>query len=309
MTDAVDLNNLDQMELRRFRAFGERLFARVRPAPETLWHYTTGTGLVGIICSGTLFATQVRCLNDTSEYQYLANLIREESAERANLQVDPERRELFTRIVQLMGDRKVSAANAFVTCLSAAADDLGQWRGYGGDACAFAIEFETARLQKDLTARGGNTVLMRVQYDQTEHQEAVQMLLDNFVESTRRLWSKDAEGIDGWLNTFGRGYTELASMMHARVKHPSFACEKEYRIYTELLHGEHETLKFTAKRTLLARHIAVALGEGGHLPIRSIMVGPGAAQEASVVSVGDLLKSKGYGTLPVSRSSVPYRVV
>lgn len=150
---------------------------------------------------------------------------------------------------------------------------------------------------------------MRVQYEEAEHREAVEMLLDNFVESIRQIWGKGKDVEDGWLDTFGRGYIELASMMHARVKHHSFRGETEYRLYTELLHGEHERLEFTAKRTLLARHIPIALGKDNRLPIRSVMVGPGGAQDASLVSVGDLLKAKEYDDPPVVKSKVPYRFV
>lgn len=309
----INLEELDQAELRRFREFGSKLFkssGEINPPPETLWHYTSATGLLGIIDSGTLFATQVSCLNDTSEYQYLADLMRQEAEERATRQSDPWRKELYSRTVQLLGERQVASANAFVICLSASRDDLGQWRGYGGDACSFAIELDVRRLMEGLALRGGNTMPMRVRYDEEEHREALTMLLDSWEESMRSIWGKAEEEVDGWLKSFGLGYAQLASLMHAMVKHRSFHSEKEYRIYTELQHKEHEKLKFTAKRTLLARHIPVAFGKNKKLPVRSVMVGPGGAQEASRVSVGDLLKAHQYGDdVPIELSKVPYRVL
>jgi hypothetical protein len=37
---------------------------------EIVWHYTTGESLIEIIRTGSLFATQVACLNDTTELRY-----------------------------------------------------------------------------------------------------------------------------------------------------------------------------------------------------------------------------------------------
>jgi hypothetical protein len=41
-----------------------------------LWHYTTGVGLKAILESGTLFATQVSCLNDSSEIRYAIGMFK-----------------------------------------------------------------------------------------------------------------------------------------------------------------------------------------------------------------------------------------
>jgi hypothetical protein len=35
-----------------------------------VWHYTDGSGFLGILQSGTMFATQVSALNDSKETQY-----------------------------------------------------------------------------------------------------------------------------------------------------------------------------------------------------------------------------------------------
>jgi hypothetical protein len=46
------------------------------PNDTLLWHYTNGAGLLGIIQSGTVFATQVSCLNDSSEIRYASSLFK-----------------------------------------------------------------------------------------------------------------------------------------------------------------------------------------------------------------------------------------
>jgi hypothetical protein len=41
---------------------------------DIIWHYTDGAGLLGILQSSTLFATQVPALNDSKETEYATDL-------------------------------------------------------------------------------------------------------------------------------------------------------------------------------------------------------------------------------------------
>lgn len=41
---------------------------------DIVWHYTNGPGLLGIIQTSTLYATQVSCLNDTTETKYATDI-------------------------------------------------------------------------------------------------------------------------------------------------------------------------------------------------------------------------------------------
>ena len=44
---------------------------------EVIWHYTTGTALLSIIETGKLYATQVSCLNDSTEIRYATKVLRD----------------------------------------------------------------------------------------------------------------------------------------------------------------------------------------------------------------------------------------
>src|SRR5690348_540088 len=46
------------------------------PASKLLWHYTDGQGLLGIVQSGSLYATQVSCLNDAAEIRYASRIFK-----------------------------------------------------------------------------------------------------------------------------------------------------------------------------------------------------------------------------------------
>ncbi len=45
---------------------------------DTLYHYTTFKGLIGIVKTGTLWASDIRYMNDSAELMHTADLIRQE---------------------------------------------------------------------------------------------------------------------------------------------------------------------------------------------------------------------------------------
>src|SRR5437868_4830602 len=64
----------------KFREFAvtqvERLGSFDYDGNALLWHYTTGAGLKATLESGTLFCTQVSCLNDSTEIRYAVGLFK-----------------------------------------------------------------------------------------------------------------------------------------------------------------------------------------------------------------------------------------
>lgn len=55
----------------------------------TIWHYTSGTGLLGIMKSQSLFSTQVSCLNESGEVRYAAGIFLEALTEKLKLKQVP----------------------------------------------------------------------------------------------------------------------------------------------------------------------------------------------------------------------------
>lgn len=129
----------------------EDLKQRVRtgPVPKTLYHYTDAAGLLGIVMSGTVWATHSAYLNDASEFQYGVALM-EKVAEEATAKAKPNTWEaLCLEAISLNAieqrDRDSAQATEgeqfFVTCFSAERDRLSQWRGYGKSIGGYALGF------------------------------------------------------------------------------------------------------------------------------------------------------------------------
>ncbi len=149
-------------DLQEYRKFGQHhLSTFSRALPAEIWHYTNAAGLVGILQSGKLFATQVSYLNDSLEQRYFGDLVLIGIKQRMVTNTDPEIAILLKVAHDALLNRDFSAARHFVTCFSEVGDDLGQWRGYGGGECGYAIGFQPDGVLKAVQRRPGGGVYCR----------------------------------------------------------------------------------------------------------------------------------------------------
>jgi hypothetical protein len=110
-----------------------------------LFHYTTSSGLIGILQSGCLWATDVRFLNDTSEGQHGREVI-EEALANAQFGDDAALTVLREDARAFFDPTRRSEMSSVVVCFSEQGDQLSQWRAYGAGG-GFAIGFDWASLE------------------------------------------------------------------------------------------------------------------------------------------------------------------
>src|ERR1017187_117129 len=106
------------------------LMKRLRPhrRPQLLYHYTSGSGLIGIIYSKSLWATSIRYLNDSTEYDLALDLAR--TSMRARLKASRSRWEEGLYIALSEELTGTAPADVYVTSFSENHDQLSQWRAY-----------------------------------------------------------------------------------------------------------------------------------------------------------------------------------
>jgi len=149
-------------------------------------------------------------------------------------------------------------------------------------------------------------------YDAVDHQLVVKDVLRMgefyFLHGLKR----GLADIEKWAREFLLAFSSEVDFLSSLIKHPKFGGEGERRITTLLQTNEHLSLEFKQRRSLLARHLPITLtvnADGKELlPLSRVYVGPGASQDVSRISVGDLLMKHGYQAVTVEKSRVPYRV-
>ena len=115
--------------------------------PSVVWHYTSAAGMLGILESGSIFATQLACLNDQTELRYAMGYVRAALREMRPLwQNDPNAVFILDLLEKTREVDLVPESSLFVACFSRHADDLSQWRAYGGGENGYALGFQTQSL-------------------------------------------------------------------------------------------------------------------------------------------------------------------
>jgi Protein of unknown function (DUF2971) len=276
---------------------------------QIVWHYTSGPGLISIIESGTIFATQVSCLNDATEIRYAASKLREMLSGMLPSMSDGQSSTEFTkRFIELLEDDE-SAPNSvglpyFVTCFSAQEDDLSQWRSYAGGENGYAIGIRI----RDLFGVP-NSLVARVDYNRDAHTAVA----TDAAEATLRYFQEGVEaGIQGWDEQFLAAWDTSLTQIAPMVKDPGFSLEKEVRLIHQLRESEILDIQVLQRKTMMSRHLPIRFPAGGpihrpRIPIHRVMVGPGRHKEITRVSVDTLLRTHGYPTGLVVSSARPYQ--
>jgi hypothetical protein len=189
-----------------------------------LYHYTSGDGLIGIIRSKQLWSTQIACLNDSTEIGYALGEINSRVAAMKAGAHDPNVDPMLGRLAVVLSEPGLATSPAFITCLSAAADSLPQWRGYANGEGGYAIEFDAAALKAAFDPN--DALLVRAVYSPGDHA----MLFDDILKWSAKYFleldgAKVAPSVDEWVEEFLQYWLENLYLFMAAVKHPAFASE------------------------------------------------------------------------------------
>jgi hypothetical protein len=290
------------------------------PPPPLLYHYTTSSGLQGILESKSLWATDMAYLNDSTELKFGSTMIREIFQQLLKDSTDDfkyrPRKALYSGWrLSTVSDVLSYSINRFtdrfvfgVACFTEKPDLLSQWRGYGMPG-GYAVAFDTEALKSILTIEA--IPLAKVSYKPEPAQTIITKRLERWLDMLDQLeTSKDCDP--------DAALAELHSMIlgfAAQIKHESFSEETEWRIADLELTTSTRT-HFRQGSLGLTPYVKIDLIKDlsrspALLPIKSIMVGPGADASLRTHAVKALLERLGYprDLVTVTASETPFRQV
>ncbi|MDK9719798.1 MAG: DUF2971 domain-containing protein [Rhodospirillales bacterium] len=278
--------------------------------PEVIWHYTNGASLISILKTGTLYSTQISCLNDSREFRHVRDLFAE-AVKAQNPGVNDNAKYLIDLLNSGLQRDTVHFDAWFITCFSSKRDDLSQWRAYGNGENGYAIGLISSWLRECGKAHG--SLLIPVCYDLQKTRNFVADL----AQATIRFFLQgidDRPGVDRekWARSFLKEWGEQIEHFQPLFKDPAFKDESEWRLIHRLTATETSAMEYVQKPSMLSRHLPLRFPPPGKpdarlLPIQEVMIGPGRHKEVSRISVGDLLRTCGYQSVEVTVSSVPYQ--
>jgi Protein of unknown function (DUF2971) len=310
------------------------------------FHYTNAAGLIGILSSESLYATDYRYLNDASEVGSIRahivpifesevgqimraltakGLLKEEYYKELGSRVDQlEAESLYRALVRAIDN--VSPFFVLSFCRHHDGTDefenglLSQWRAYA-DGGGFAIEFDEEKL--DALAKQEKESFAYVGFKSDDV---------NYYAHDEVFNANDYKGVAGGMIrdifvSIGKDISDIAgqksvdeavlAFAHTApfLKHPGFCEEDEYRMVFVCLRATKidaenklppKPVKVRNKDGLLVPYIELFETLDAALPIKSIIVGPHPLQARQEEALKMLLEYEGK-EVPVRSSKIPYR--
>lgn len=288
----------------------------VGDGPELLYHYTDAAGLVGIVTTAELWATDALYLNDASEFTYIFELIREELQRviESDNPHPPGAAEVVGMIEfarELALDSLRDDMSFFVACFCENKDFLSQWRGYARGTGGFAIGFK--RIEEEcLTPDYPSTSwwFEQVDYNLPKQRMEIRKQLKKAMKHNKPTGESYEDLLDAW-DSFKDGYFGAIDSKALLYKHPGFAEEKEWRITVRLSRAELTSAGLPRFHTGSLGPVPYVPVNGhgarspSRLPIGEIVIGPTQNPSLAERSIRLLLGSSGYDDVAVTHSTIP----
>jgi len=286
-----------------------------RTPPDTLYHYTTQAGLIGIIRDMEIWATHTQYLNDRREYVHAIGLVRDAIDGRLKSVADAVAKEVLEEMFARVSDN-LASINVCVCSFSEDGDSLSQWRAYCEPMAGYAIGFDSAFL----AARGAKQqfVLTPCLYRSNEQSQFVNDFLDRVVaENLRhRDLPEGSDDYEFWHT--GGNFVAFLHRIAPVLKDKSFESEREWRLISRPLMNTNPNFAYRPGRSMVVPFFKIQLGieadEVGSQRYHRVVVGPTPNAKQALGSVRNLLASMKLmnsftpgGPVHVDESAVPYR--
>ena len=286
------------------------------PHPQVLFHYTSPPGLLGIMQSNRIWATNVRYMNDSSELSYTYNL--------ANEIITDMRSKEKNEIVQFFFDSFANYVkednlyndffDVYAFCFCENGDQLSQWREYSERGTGFAIGFDAELITNKHIQRYDNYGLVKVIYDRSTQIKYLEYVIVSCMSELISLAKlATSEQVPHLVFEFCRALDAGISTYAVQYKDKAFQEEKEWRIvYIQPSVDIIKEIKFTCSKRIIIPYLELDLTGSvascaNKLPITSIFQGPQSHPEIGNYSLGLLLKQMNYENVVIHKSSVPLR--
>ncbi|MDX9835473.1 MAG: DUF2971 domain-containing protein [Desulfobulbus sp.] len=260
----------------------------------TLYHYTTFTGLLGIVRSRSLWVSDVRYMNDSAELRHTADLISAEVRER--IDSGHPHPQLLSQFADWIAHRITSGHLLFGASFRSHGNLLSQWRGYSlpgkGVSLGFCPEYilDCAAQQQFMV---GQCI-----YEPGRQRALIHQVVDAVVDHAARLTEDRGLTVAERSPLYHTAFEEVEAdllRIAAILKHPSFREEKEWRIVSPVIANQAGApILFREGHAMLVPYIEFNLSLDGQPPVLDhLYLGPTDNMNISMNSLEMFLAQHG----------------
>lgn len=286
------------------QAITRELFTR-QPR-ETLYHYTSLSGLIGIVGSQELRASDIRYMNDSTELRHTLELLNKQVTRRILSGVDSPG--LLNAFLDWLSRRISRGPMLFGASFRANGNLLSQWRGYSVHGKGVSIGFDPVTISQQARKQGFS--VGRCIYDTDAQSSLIEQVIDAVDELSER-WDDDAgKHIRQADAVFGNIEEDLLRLA-AVLKHPAFEEEQEWRIVSPVVRDVSlDSIQFREGVSMLVPYFAFLLNDAEQegIALNHIYIGPSANAELSMNSVRLYMEQKNSQPRDgISYCQIPFR--
>lgn len=259
----------------------------------TLYHYTTFSGLLGIVQSRALWASDVRYMNDSAELRHTADLIASEVRERiAGGQANSN---LLAQFVDWLTHRLTNGHMLFGASFRSHGNLLSQWRGYSMPGKGVSLGFCPDYIRS--CAQQQRFMIGKCIYEPARQRTLIRQVVDAVEQVAADLGCRTqpaGERTPLYREAFAALEIDLLRIA-AILKHPSFREEKEWRIVSPVMGNSREApVLFREGHAMLVPYIEFDLSlDGRPLVMDHLYLGPTANSNISMHSLAMFLEQNG----------------
>jgi hypothetical protein len=270
-------------------AFVESLYS-VSDIPEILFHYTSTSGLLGILKERGLWASELRYLNDSVELTYGYQLVLSEV--RTRKRTSPRNTEVLTQLEDWLELRSRFGPMVFVAAFTRNGNLLSQWRAYCPPAGG--VSFGVASAQLNGTCKANGFSLARCVYTTDEHRSLAARLIEHLVAAAESAGPNALAPKEESFHSTFYGLEESLIRVCAVLKHSAFEEEAEWRAvsspFSDFVKDEGAKINYRAGSSMLIPYVLLPLTDSnGMIPIDVVFTGPTPDPAAATESVQRLV--------------------
>jgi hypothetical protein len=299
----------------------QELFSQAQGAPpRTLFHYTNGVALQGILESNRFWATHAQYLNDSTELIYVYDFIKAAVEKHIGKQAPAAINELGRQITTLLDPLHLhDFLTAYIVCFCEEGDLLSQWRGYGsGGVGGYALGLDAKQTggRLGLMTPEQDLELFRVIYDRSVQGALIDSIVSRTFDVLRSIEEKHGSNA-AWAamfvcTTFVQ--RELATCLIC-FKNPAFSEEREWRIvHVKPSNKAGADVKHRVTATNIIPYVELDLSpQAGpfhnRVPLTKVIYGPSPHPDLLHASLTTMLQRYGYHwpLTEVQSSTIPLR--
>jgi hypothetical protein len=274
----------------------------------TLFHYTSIRGLLGIVPSGQLCASDIHYFSDAGEMKRTVALFRNAVAHA------PGGDAFATTIRKLFLDWINNRLNElghsiFAASFTANGNLLSQWRSYCDPGKGISIGFDPEKLKQSAADQSWN--IGKCIYDEHQQNELAKSILDTIEKLARTEFAPPGRLQPNSAQHFFMTFEDDLLRIAALLKYPAFSEEQEWRIVSPVTADYAKApIEYREGHSMLMPYMRFRLpsAKDRDVDLEHVWVGPTPHVTNSMMAVNNFLtKNRAAPRLGVSYCGIPYR--